>query len=69
MTFTNFYKQRLIATCWQPPCRLAIASFVTRAHLYFQKLIEVALPLDEINAASAREKSIHHDHPNTRDLW
>ena len=28
-----------------------------------KKLIEVALPLDDINAASAREKSIRHGHP------
>jgi len=33
------------------------------------KLIEVALPLDEINAASAREKSIRHGHPSTLHLW
>ena len=30
-----------------------------------KKLIEVALPLDEINAACAREKSIRHGHPST----
>ncbi len=30
-----------------------------------KKLIEVALPLEAINAASAREKSIHHGHPST----
>ena len=30
-----------------------------------KKLIEVALPLDAINAASAREKSIRHGHPST----
>lgn len=34
-----------------------------------KKLIEVALPLDAINAASAREKSIHHGHPSTLHLW
>ena len=34
-----------------------------------QKLIEVALPLDAINAASAREKSIRHGHPSTLHLW
>ena len=33
------------------------------------KLIEVALPLDAINAASAREKSIRHGHPSTLHLW
>lgn len=34
-----------------------------------KKLIEVALPLDEINAAGAREKSIRHGHPSTPHLW
>jgi putative DNA methylase len=32
-------------------------------------LIEVALPLDAINVASAREKSIRHGHPSTLHLW
>ncbi len=36
---------------------------------YRKKLIEVALPLDEINAQSAREKSIRHGHPSTLHLW
>jgi putative DNA methylase len=34
-----------------------------------KKLIEVALPLDAINKASAREKSIRHSHPITLHLW
>ena len=34
-----------------------------------KKLIEVALPLEDINAASAREKSIRHGHPSTLHLW
>ncbi len=34
-----------------------------------KKLIEVALPLDAINAASAKEKSIRHGHPSTLHLW
>lgn len=34
-----------------------------------KKLIEVALPLDDINSASAREKSIRHGHPSTLHLW
>jgi len=34
-----------------------------------KKLIEVALPLDAINKASAREKSIRHGHPSTFHLW
>lgn len=34
-----------------------------------KKLIEVALPLDAINAAASREKSIRHGHPSTLHLW
>src|SRR5579875_1802471 len=34
-----------------------------------KKLIEVALPLEEINRAAAREKSIRHGHPSTLHLW
>src|SRR5437870_5082261 len=34
-----------------------------------KKLIEVALPLDDINKAAAREKSIRHGHPSTLHLW
>ena len=30
-----------------------------------KKLIEVSIPIDAINAASAREKSIRHGHPST----
>jgi putative DNA methylase len=34
-----------------------------------KKLIEVALPVEAINKASAREKSIRHGHPSTLHLW
>lgn len=34
-----------------------------------RKLIEVSLPLEEINRESAREKSIKHGHPSTLHLW
>ena len=34
-----------------------------------RKLIEVSIPLDEINEQSAREKSIRHGHPSTLHLW
>ncbi len=34
-----------------------------------KKLIEVALPLEAIDVASAREKSIRHGHPSTLHLW
>ena len=37
--------------------------------MYKKRLIEVALPLDAINKASAREKSIRHGHPSTLHLW
>ena len=36
---------------------------------YRKKLIEVDLPLKDINAHSAREKSIRHGHPSTLHLW
>ena len=36
---------------------------------YRKKLIEVALPLEAINKASAREKSIRHGHSSTLHLW
>ncbi len=36
---------------------------------YRRKLIEIDLPLDAINAESAREKSIRHGHPSTLHLW
>src|ERR1700683_4949669 len=36
---------------------------------YRKKIIEVALPLEAINVASAREKSIRHGHPSTLHLW
>lgn len=42
---------------------------MTAAPAYRKKLIEVALPLEAINAASAREKSIRHGHPSTLHLW
>ncbi|QPK81225.1 DUF1156 domain-containing protein [Schaalia sp. ZJ405] len=34
-----------------------------------KKLIEVSIPLDAINEASAREKSIRHGHPSTLHLY
>ena len=34
-----------------------------------KKLIEVALPLEAINAESTREKSIRFGHPSTLHLW
>ncbi|WP_433315601.1 DUF1156 domain-containing protein [Micromonospora sp. CA-269861] len=34
-----------------------------------RKLIEVSLPLEDINRESAREKSVRHGHPSTLHLW
>lgn len=34
-----------------------------------KKLIEVSMPLEAINKASAKEKSIRHGHPSTLHLW
>ena len=36
---------------------------------YKKKLIEVALPLEAINAESTREKMIRHGHPSTIHHW
>jgi putative DNA methylase len=40
-----------------------------RSTPYKKKLIEVAMPLQAINKASAREKSIRYGHPSTLHLW
>lgn len=37
--------------------------------MHKKKLIEVALPLESINLASSKEKSIRHGHPSTLHLW
>ncbi len=34
-----------------------------------RKLIEVSIPLEAIDKASAREKSIRHGHPSILHLW
>src|ERR1700726_3204427 len=36
---------------------------------YKRKLIEVSIPLEDINRESAREKSIRYGHPSTLHLW
>ena len=48
---------------------MAVANFFEEVFGLKKKLIEVALPLDVINKASAREKSIRHGHPSTLHLW
>jgi putative DNA methylase len=43
---------------------------MTEEELWYKpKLIEVAVPLEDINRESAREKSIRHGHPSTLHLW
>jgi len=42
---------------------------VTETLNYKKKLIEVALPLDVINEASGKEKSIRQGHPSTMHIW
>jgi len=59
-SFPSLEKSRLMTTpttSSQPPTN------------YRRKLIEVALPLEDINRESAREKSIRHGHPSTLHLW
>jgi putative DNA methylase len=58
----------------QPEITQRIAHFTFHVSRFTEspmpkKLIEVALPLDAINIASAREKSIRHGHPSTLHLW
>ena len=48
---------------------MTIADSTTGRPSYRRKLIEIDLPLDAINAESAREKSIRHGHPSTLHLW
>src|SRR6202167_4848684 len=47
----------------------AARSLSERPITYKRKLIEVALPLQAINKASAREKSSPHGHPSTLHIW
>jgi len=53
-------------------CRTVVESalrFERRDEAMKKKLIEVALPLEAINKASAQEKPIRHGHPSTFHLW
>ena len=34
-----------------------------------KKLIEVSIPIEAINKASVRERSLRHGHPSTLHLW
>ena len=47
----------------------ALVDFSMNSVKIRKKLIEVALPLEAINKAAAREKSIRHGHPSTLHLW
>src|ERR1700676_917674 len=55
-----------LRSCWQVRERL---HEMMDSMLQKRKLIEVALPLEAINKASGREKSIRHGHPSTLHLW
>jgi putative DNA methylase len=46
-----------------------VSTGIDGAPRYKRKLIEVALPLEDINREAAREKSIRHGHPSTLHLW
>ncbi len=48
---------------------MAVGSTARTQPAHRKKLIEVSIPLEAINAASAREKSIRHGHPSTLHLW
>src|SRR4030081_2602085 len=52
------------------PCiQRRIGSFTRTSKMPKKKLIEVALPLEAINKASAAEKSIRQGHPSSLHLW
>jgi len=48
---------------------LTSENFIMDEKPYRKKLIEVALPLVEINREASREKSIRHGHPSTLHNW
>lgn len=52
--------------CWAV---FSFSRFNTPRIFMNKKLIEVAIPLQAINEASGREKSIRHGHPSTLHLW
>lgn len=52
--------------CWAV---FSLSRFNTPRIFMNKKLIEVAIPLQAINEASVREKSIRHGHPSTLHLW
>ena len=53
----------------QTATKLHATRYVRVIGVQRKKLIEVALPLDAINRAAAREKSIRYGHPSTLHLW
>ena len=61
------FDQSAIQYHTQPPAGAGRGARMTKP--YKKKLIEVAIPLAAINAASARDKSIRHGHPSTLHLW
>ena len=62
-TFNLWFEDKVCRTLWGIPPLLRFPMF------FRKKLIEVALPLEKINEASVREKSIRHGHPSTLHLW
>jgi putative DNA methylase len=46
-----------------------VSTGIDHASGYKRKLIEVSLPLEDINKEAAREKAIRHGHPSTLHLW
>ena len=66
------YKHPSGAVIWvnlDPRCHRPGASAGVCMNKVRKKLIEVSIPLEAINVASAREKSIRHGHPSTLHLW
>ena len=69
MSFPALAFENSVMTDGSPYIRQRIGLFTNVSNMPRKKLIEVALPLEAINKASAREKSIRHGHPSTLHLW
>ena len=66
------WPHHLLAAPWDhASARIFILCPMTRDHPVKRrkKLIEAAIPLEAINAASARERSIRHGHPSSLHQW
>ena len=60
---------RGVAGCYGGEYRHVRIRFTFMSSVRKRKLIEVALPLDAINAASKKEKSIFFGHPSSLHIW